>query len=99
MTLPAPGWPPPVKLKKKSFLKRLLLDYMLGDVNGDVVCKTIRSNAEFEDIKIVIVSGVIKPDDIKALLNSGAEDFIKKPFNIIELTGKIEDILKMKQPA
>ena len=77
----------------------ILLDYMLGDVNGDVVCKTIRSNAEFEDIKIVIVSGVIKPDDIKALLNSGAEDFIKKPFNIIELTGKIEDILKMKQPA
>ncbi len=74
----------------------ILLDYMLPDVNGDVVCHTIRMNPKFEDIRIIIVSGVIKQDEIERLLKTGAEDFIKKPFDIVELTDKIATVLKMK---
>jgi DNA-binding response OmpR family regulator len=69
---------------------------MLPDVNGNVVCQTIRRNPEFENIKIVIVSGVVKEDEIAQLLKSGAEDFIRKPFNITELTDKITAVLQMK---
>lgn len=75
----------------------ILLDYMLPDVNGNVVCQTIRKNPDFENIKIIIVSGVIKRDEIDQLLKSGAEDFIKKPFNIAELTDKITATLQMEQ--
>ncbi len=74
----------------------ILLDYMLPDVNGNIVCQTIRRNPELENIKIIIVSGVIKQDEIDQLLKCGAEDFIKKPFNIAELTDKITAVLKMK---
>ncbi len=74
----------------------ILLDYMLPDVNGNVVCQTIRRNPKFENIKIVIVSGVVKEDEIAQLLKSGAEDFIRKPFNITELTDKITAVLQMK---
>lgn len=74
----------------------ILLDYMLPDVNGNVVCHTIRKNPEFESIKIIIVSGVIKQDEVQQLLESGAEDFIKKPFNIIDLTNRIAATLQMK---
>ena len=73
----------------------ILLDYMLPDVNGNVVCQTIRKNPEFEHIKIIIVSGVVKQEDIEDLLKSGAEDFIKKPFNISQLTEKISSVLQM----
>jgi len=74
----------------------ILLDYMLPDVNGNVVCQTIRGNPEFENIKIIIISGVVKQDEIAQLLKSGAEDFIRKPFNITELTDKISAVLQMK---
>ncbi|MBW7991358.1 MAG: response regulator [Planctomycetes bacterium] len=74
----------------------ILLDYMLPDVNGNVVCQTIRKNPEFENIKIIIISGVVKQDEIAQLLKSGAEDFIRKPFNITELTDKITFVLQMK---
>ncbi|MFH1717766.1 MAG: response regulator [Planctomycetota bacterium] len=74
----------------------ILLDYMLPDVNGNVVCQTIRKNPEFENIKIIIVSGVVKQDEIAQLLKSGAEDFIRKPFDVAELTGKITAALQMK---
>ena len=74
----------------------ILLDYMLPDVNGNVVCQTIRRNPEFENIKIISISGVVKQEEISQLLKSGAEDFIRKPFNITELTDKINVVLQMK---
>jgi len=74
----------------------ILLDYMLPDVNGNVVCQTIKRNPEFENIKIIIVSGVVKQDEISQLLKSGAEDFIRKPFDIAELINKITTSLQIK---
>jgi len=74
----------------------ILLDYMLPDVNGNVVCQTIRRNPEFENIRIIIVSGVVKRDEIDQLLKSGAQDFIKKPFSVDELTDKITSTLQMR---
>ena len=74
----------------------ILLDYMLPDVNGNVVCQTIKGNPEFENIKIIIISGVVKQEEIAQLLKSGAEDFIKKPFDIAELISKISTSLQIK---
>jgi len=74
----------------------ILLDYMLPDVNGNIVCQAIRGNPDFENIKIIIVSGVVKRDEIAQLIKSGAEDFIRKPFDVTELTGKITAVLQMK---
>jgi DNA-binding response OmpR family regulator len=73
----------------------ILLDYMLPDVNGNVVCQTIRNNPEFENTRIIIVSGVIKQDEIDQLLRSGAQEFVKKPFTISELTDKINATLQL----
>src|SRR6476659_8335626 len=54
----------------------IILDYMLPDINGNVVCQTIRQKPEFEHTKIVIVSGVVNQDEINALLKSGADEFV-----------------------
>ena len=72
----------------------IILDYMLPDVNGNVVCRTIRQNPRFKDTKIIIVSGVVKQDEIDTLLAAGADDFIKKPFNISKLLERIEQLLE-----
>ena len=77
----------------------ILLDYMLPDVNGNVVCHTIRKNPEFENIKIIIVSGVIKQEEIDQLLKSGAQDFVKKPFDINDLVRRICTTLEIMQKA
>jgi excisionase family DNA binding protein len=72
----------------------ILLDYMLPDVNGNVVCRTIRKNPEFENTRIIIVSGVIKQEEIDQLLRSGAQDFVRKPFSIAELLDKVNAALQ-----
>ncbi len=72
----------------------LILDYMLPDINGNVVCRTIRQNPRFRNMKIVIVSGVVKQDEIETLLAAGADDFVKKPFNIEKLMARIEQLIE-----
>ena len=60
----------------------VVLDYMLPDVNGNVVCRTIRENPELTHIKILIISGMVNPAEVDKLMDAGADEFIKKPFNI-----------------
>jgi excisionase family DNA binding protein len=74
----------------------ILLDYLLPDINGSIVCQTIKKNPEFENTQIIIVSGVISQDEIDNLLKAGACDFVRKPFNIAELVSKIATVLKME---
>ena len=73
----------------------ILLDYMLPDINGNIVCKTIRDNPEFANTRIIIISGVINQTEIDDLLKSGAEAFMKKPFSITELIEKIAAVLEI----
>ncbi|MCE5184913.1 MAG: response regulator [Planctomycetaceae bacterium] len=72
----------------------IILDYMLPDVNGNIVCQTIKRNPVFEHIKIIIVSGVVNQEEIEDLLNAGAAEFIKKPFNISELVERILTVVE-----
>ena len=71
----------------------MILDYMLPDINGNVVCKTVRANQDLQSMKIVIVSGVVNQDEINDLLKAGADEFVKKPFNIEKLIERIGELL------
>jgi two-component system OmpR family response regulator len=73
----------------------MILDYMLPDVNGNVVCKTIRQNQAFENMRIIIVSGVIKQDEIDLLMKVGADAFLKKPFSIDDLVNEMVELLEL----
>ena len=67
----------------------VVLDYMLPDVNGNVVCETIRSKPDLRQIKILIISGMVDRAEVDSLMKAGADDFIKKPFNIDNVLERI----------
>ena len=73
----------------------LILDYMLPDINGNVVCKTVRQNDNLANMKVIIVSGVVNRDELEGLLEAGADDFIQKPFNIEKLLDRVYTLLAM----
>lgn len=70
----------------------IILDYLLPDVNGNVVCKTIRSNPAFDHVKIIFISGVVNPEEVESLLQAGANAFVKKPFNIDQLIEQMAEL-------
>ena len=74
----------------------VILDYMLPDINGNIVCRAIRRNPQLQNIRIIIVSGVVNASEIDDLLGAGAEEFIRKPFDIVELVEKISGVLQLQ---
>ena len=74
----------------------VILDYMLPDINGNIVCRAIRRNPQLQNIRIIIVSGVVNASEIEDLLGAGAEEFIRKPFDIVELVEKISGVLQLQ---
>ncbi|MEL7239389.1 MAG: response regulator [Planctomycetota bacterium] len=73
----------------------ILLDYMLPDINGNVVCQTIKANPAFSATKVIVVSGVVNQDEIDGLMQAGADEFVQKPFNIDTLVSKITQTLNV----
>lgn len=63
----------------------VLLDYMLPDINGNVVCQRIRQDPELGHTKIIIVSGAVAASEVAALKAAGADEFVKKPFDVSKL--------------
>jgi two-component system, OmpR family, response regulator len=72
----------------------ILLDYMLPDINGNVVIDRIRSTEHLAHTKIIVVSGVVNQEEINDLMKRGADDFIKKPFTIDALMSKIQRLIE-----
>ncbi len=73
----------------------VVIDYNLPDVNGNIVCKTIRDDPELTHIKIIIISGGVNAADVDRLLEAGADEFIKKPFNIESLMERITKLVRV----
>ena len=87
-------------LLTESFQPHLIvLDYMLPDLNGNIVCERVRESARADEIRVLCVSGVVNQDEIDGLLTSGADAFVKKPFDVGQLLDAIEALLDGRTPA
>lgn len=74
---------------EKSHPDLILLDIMLGDMDGRVLCKNVKQSAETQDIPIILVSATHNIED--SIKQIGApNDFIAKPFDIHVLLNSIE---------
>lgn len=74
----------------------IVLDYMLPDINGNIVCQRVRENDHGGDTRVLCVSGVVEQDEIEKLRIAGADDFLKKPFELSELVRRIEHLLQIQ---
>jgi excisionase family DNA binding protein len=77
----------------------IILDVMLPDLNGQVVCKLIKDDPALQDIKIICISGMVEEDKIDDLKSAGADDFMHKPLDIDELLRRICRLLDIEAPA
>lgn len=85
-----------LELAKENAYDMVLLDIMLPKMDGFEVCQAIR---EFSDMPIVMLTA--KGDDMDKILglDYGADDYITKPFNILEVKARIKAIMRRTSPA
>ena len=77
----------------------IILDWMMPKMSGIDVCRTLRSRSETKQIPIIILSARSEDSDKSLGLDTGADDYISKPFSPKELISRVKALLRRARPA
>ncbi|MEQ1867319.1 MAG: phosphate regulon transcriptional regulator PhoB [Micropepsaceae bacterium] len=77
----------------------ILLDWMLPKVSGIEVCRRLRSRAETRNVPIIMLTARGEEADRIRGLDTGADDYITKPFSMTELLARMRAVLRRIRPA
>lgn len=72
----------------------VLLDIMLPDESGTNVLKKLRSNPDTKKLPVIMVTAKTQELDVIRGLDGGADDYIKKPFSVMELISRVNALLR-----
>lgn len=72
----------------------VLLDWMLPSMSGIEVCRQIRRRPNTRDLPVIMVTARTEDQDAVRALNTGADDYITKPFNMDGLLARIRALLR-----
>ncbi len=75
----------------------LLLDVMMPEINGIEICRKIKSDPDWQDLPIIIVTALNTKEDLSESLDAGADDFISKPVHGLELRARVKSMLRIKR--
>ncbi len=74
----------------------ILLDVMMPKINGLETCRILKRNQQTQHIPIIMVTALNELDDKIRGIEAGADDFISKPFNRLELLARVKSLLRLK---
>ncbi len=77
----------------------IVLDWMLPKVSGIEVCRRLRGRAETRNVPIIMLTARGEETDRIRGLDTGADDYIVKPFSMVELTARIRAVLRRIRPG
>ena len=72
----------------------ILLDLMLPLMDGNTILKKLKSKEKFKNIPVIICSAKGSEFNKVALLNGGADDYLVKPFGMMELVARVNAVLR-----
>jgi len=75
----------------------ILLDVMMPGINGIEICRQIKAIEKWRMVPIIIVTALNRKEDLAQCFDAGADDFITKPINKIELRARVNSMLRIKQ--
>ena len=84
---------------KKSLPDLVLLDWMLPDLSGIDICKQIKKDAKLKSIPIIMLTAKSEEADKIRGFETGADDYVTKPFSTKELILRIQALLKRVKPS
>ena len=87
-----------LKELKKFEPNLLLLDWMLPDLSGIDVCKSLRRDKNYKNLPIIMLTAKGEEEDKVKGLESGVDDYITKPFGFNELMARVKALLRRSDP-
>ena len=75
----------------------MLLDIMMPGIDGLEVCRRVRKDLNQKLLPIILVTTLMSPDDIAKGMEAGANDYVSKPFNGVEMVARIKAAVDHKR--
>lgn len=75
----------------------ILMDVMLPGMDGLEATRRIKADVNWRPIPVIVVTALASKDDLARCLEAGADDFIAKPVNSLELRARMRAMLRLKQ--
>ena len=75
----------------------VLLDIMMPKISGFEVCRQLKSDDRTRDIQVLVVTALNQPGDIERAVQAGADDFLIKPVNKLELLVRVKSLLRVRR--
>ena len=79
---------------RKNHPDLVLLDLMLPGIHGIDVCRILKSDNEFKNMPVIMLSALGQEENIVKGLEAGADDYITKPFSLKVLMARIKAVLR-----
>ncbi len=77
----------------------IVLDWMLPNVSGIEVCRRLKSRTETKGVPIIMLSARSEEVDLVRGLETGADDYMVKPYSVAELIARVRTQLRRTRPA
>ncbi len=77
----------------------ILLDWMLPNVSGIEVCRRLKSRPETRGVPIIMLSARSEEVDLVRGLETGADDYMVKPYSVVELMARVRTQLRRTRPS
>ena len=86
---------------KTEIPELIVLDIMMPEIDGIEVLKKLRSKEEYKDIPVIMATAKGTEMDKIGGLNSGADDYLVKPFGVMEMVARVKAVLRrtVKTPS
>jgi response regulator RpfG family c-di-GMP phosphodiesterase len=75
----------------------VLLDIAMPGMSGMDVCRKLRQHPPSPHLKIIMVSAHASADEMALMLSSGADDYLTKPFSLVQLSARVQAALRLKE--
>ena len=83
-----------LEVSRKHLPDLILLDLMLPGIHGIDVCRVLKNDKETSNISIIMLTALGQEEDIIKGLETGADDYVTKPFSFSVLKARIESVLR-----
>ncbi len=75
----------------------VILDALMPKINGFELCKRFRENESTKDVPLIMLTALAQERDLSKGIKGGADCFITKPFNAVDLLHEIETVMQDKK--